>query len=614
VTSIETHAKLVEQWLTPPDDGPLWKWAEGNIDLTGLSALEGPYRTDVSPMVRWLFNALQDRETRRLVVMVSAQAGKTQTLMIFAAWAICEAPGPMFWVGASEEACDEFTKARLLPMFEQTPAVAKRMPLQRSEKSLNLIQFATMPLYFRGSNSPSKLKSTPVRYFIGDEIDDWKPGSLDKVLKRVRTYRNSKQVLISTPELSGGSMHTHFLSGTQTFFHWACPHCQHRQPFRFGRERTVLFEPRDKGGFIWDTNDTTRPAGKWNWQELRKTVRYQCESCEGEIYQVEQFKLLQTIEAVDRNPLPENGVKSWHFWAAYSLWVKWDDIVVEFLTAKEVAETGNIEMLKSFVKETLGEPWALVEDAANEDELRKRCGQYKRGEYWEANGPRRVSRIITVDVQKDHLRYVISNIREGGELRVVDYGRLTDFADLRALQEQKGVANRGVFIDCADGNRSTEILRECMRWNWIAMQGSAQDSFAHLLTSNGKTVQRPFKVKQIDPFIGTNKGATRTVTRISWSNNAFKDRLFLFAYKGKGPLFELPSDVGSDFLTELLDERREAKKSERGATRYVWKDTGNNHFSDCLLMAYVAMDATAFSRGVFNTEAKEYELKESSQS
>jgi len=551
-------------------------------------------------MVRPVFAALQNSTSRKVVVMVSAQAGKTQTLMVFAAWAICEAPGPMFWVAASEEACDEFTKARLLPLFENIPELARRMPTVRAEKTLNLIQFASMPLYFRGANSPSKLKSTPVRWLVCDEVDDWKAGSLEKVMKRVRSYLKSKQVLISTPMDVGSDMHSHWLQGTQTFFHFACPSCGHRQPFRFGREKSILHpEARAKGGFIWDVNDATRPAGRWCWAELRKTVRYQCETCEVEFRQAEQFKLLQTLERFDRNPTPEPGVESFHWWAAYSLWVKWDDIVCEFINAKELAESGNLEPLKSFVRETLGEPWMVSGDTADAEEIMRLCGKFNRGQWWQPDeqDKRRVTRILAVDVQKDHLRFTACQLREGGQMRVVDYGRLSTFDDLRALQERIGVANRGVFIDSADGNRQTEILRACVQWNWIAMRGSAQDSFAHKLP-NGRILSRPFRVKSVDPFIGTSKANTKGVTRIEWANGPYKDRLYLYVLKGKGPLFEIPEDCGADFVAELQDERREPEKNARGSTVWRWKDAGNNHYGDCLLMAFVAMDASSFSRGV----------------
>jgi phage terminase large subunit GpA-like protein len=556
-------------------------------------------------MVRWVFGALQNKTTKKVVLMVSAQAGKTQTLMVFCAWAICEAPGPMFWVAASEEACDEFTKARLLPLLENIPDVAKRMPTVRAEKTLNLIQFSTMPLYFRGANSPSKLKSTPVRWLVCDEASDWPPDALGKVQKRVRSYRQSKTVVISTPKDAGEEMHAQWERGTQTFFHFACPSCGHRQPFRFGREKSVLFpEPREQGGFIWDTNDTTRPAGKWNWAELRKTVRYQCEKCAAEFQQVEQFKLLQTLERFDRNPTPEPGSESFAWNALYSLWVKWDDIACEFIAAKEQAENGNLEALKSFVRETLGEPWLMLGEAANADDIMKLCGKYQRGEFWPATetDKRKMTRILTVDVQKDHLKFLVCQLRAGGELRLVDYGRVSNFADLRGLQERHGVANRGVFIDSADGNRQTEILRECVRWAWVAMRGSAQESFAHP-TASGRVISRPYRVKSVDPFIGTEKANTRGVTRVEWSNGVYKDRLYLYALKGKGPLFEIPADAGPDLVAELQDERREPEKNARGSTVWKWRDSGNNHWGDCALMAFVAMDVSAFSRGAANAEA-----------
>jgi hypothetical protein len=207
-------------------------------------------------------------------------------------------------------------------------------------------------------------------------------------------------------------------------------------------------------------------------------------------------------------------------------------------------------------------------------------------------------------VQKDYLRFVFAQLREGGEMRVVDYGSLSTFDDLRAYQTAHGIANRGVFIDSGDGNRATEILRECVRYSWIAMRGSAQDSFAHK-TASGSMIQRPYRVKAIDPFIGTKNASSKGVTRIEWANGSYKDRLYLFVLKGKGPKFELPVDVGSDFIAELQDEKQVTDKRD-GRSVTKWKDSGNNHFGDCLLQAFVAMDASAFSRGA----VIDYELKE----
>jgi hypothetical protein len=128
------------------------------------------------------------------------------------------------------------------------------------------------------------------------------------------------------------------------------------------------------------------------------------------------------------------------------------------------------------------------------------------------------------------------------------------------------------------------------------MRGSAQESFAHP-TASGRVISRPYRVKSVDPFIGTEKANTRGVTRVEWSNGVYKDRLYLYALKGKGPLFEIPADAGPDLVAELQDERREPEKNARGSTVWKWRDSGNNHWGDCALMAFVAMDVSAFSRG-----------------
>ena len=73
-----------------------------------------------------------------------------------------------------------------------------------------------------GSNSPSGLASTPVKYVLGDELDRWAlsagtegdPWKLAEA--RTTTFYNAKLVAVSTPTIKGASkIESLYNEGTQ---------------------------------------------------------------------------------------------------------------------------------------------------------------------------------------------------------------------------------------------------------------------------------------------------------------------------------------------------------------------------------------------------------------
>jgi hypothetical protein len=83
-----------------------------------------------------------------------------------------------------------------------------------------------------GSNSPSALASTPVRYILGDERDRWAlsagtegdPWKLAET--RTTTYYNRKLVDVSTCTIKGASpIAEAYEKGTQERWKHQCPHC-----------------------------------------------------------------------------------------------------------------------------------------------------------------------------------------------------------------------------------------------------------------------------------------------------------------------------------------------------------------------------------------------------
>lgn len=581
-----------------PSRAPAWKWCEENITLDHTSPFQGKYRTDFTPMIRPVMNACQRTAIKKVVILCSAQSAKTQTIMNIVAWVIYNDPGEMFWVMASADSAKEFAKTRLLPLLERVECLKPLLPTNRTEKNIMLIMFATMNMMLRGSNSKSKLQSTPVRWTILDEVRNYEKGALELVEKRSRAWWNAKTIMISTPGAKNDAIHTAFLEGNQIFFHFNCPHCAHSQPFRFGRKPSVMFPTgRECGGLIWDTNDETKPKGVWNFKKLAATIRYQCENpeCKHEFREHERFTLIKTLHEHERNTTGELGIVSFYWNALYIPWIKWEVSVIEFLKADMALRRGNIEPLKGFMNETLGEPWEEHGERPRDSELRRQCGAnygepYDRGQLWPGILGTDFVFILTADVQGGqggYIKWLLRQWRPNGDSRLVDYGTCLDFDDLHEIAEKFGVPPGCVFLD--SGFRAAQVYGACLQWGWGCLKGDDRESF--IIQFQGRAHRYPLKESWVDPSLGKKDQGRQQMPLIHWSNPSYKDRLLLHIFLGRGPVFQLPDDVGQDYLQEITAAERRAEQNERGIITHHWHKTGVDDWLDCELMQQVVADA-----------------------
>ncbi len=77
--------------------------------------------------------------------------------------------------------------------------------------------------------------------------------------------------MISTPDLENDEFHEAYLAGDRREWLVACPVCGNEHDLDWGDRESA-------GGLKWDTNDDTYDGefGDFRWDELRKTIRYQC--------------------------------------------------------------------------------------------------------------------------------------------------------------------------------------------------------------------------------------------------------------------------------------------------------------------------------------------------
>lgn len=559
--------------VRPKDRLLSWQWAEKHIVVDKTSPMPGAWRSENSPWVREVMECFADNNIQVVCVECSAQSAKTQTFLNCALYAISEDPGPMMWVMAAGDEAKTFSKTRLMPTIEQCKALKDILPTGRSSKTTLEINFPTMPFIMNGANAPSKLQSKPVRWLFLDEVRNYPPGALEMVKKRTTAFWNSRTVIISTPDKKNDAMDMAFKSGDQREWFFDCPQCKQQQAL-------VLSQ------FKWETNEKTKP-NKYNFDALAETIYLECISCNHRIKDTpsERRWICDNGRYVAQNLNAPQSKVSFHWNAFLPPWIRWSQLIEEFITGTEVMKRGDIEPLKSFINERLGEPW---------DEEKNQIGQrmvLKTSEYLFAEVDRKFCdfRFFTVDVQMKELWGVIRDWKKDGESKLVWAGQIQTWGEVVQLQRKYEVNNWDVFVD--SGFDAAEVYIRCLENGWVALKGDEREKYFH--SRNGKKPRaKIFSEKvRIDTGIGkVTQGDLRGfVNLFHWSNPSAKDILQRLV-NGEGSPWHIPKDIFEEYKKQLGAEiKKEMKDPRTGRLKYIWvRIRRDNHLFDCEAMQIVA--------------------------
>jgi len=377
--------------LEPPRPLTVSQWADEFRMLSPEASAEpGRWDTSRAPYQRAIMDAIGDPLIDTVVVMSSAQIGKTEILCNFIGYRMDLDPGPMLLIQPTLEMAEAFSKDRLDPMLRDSPTLRAKVRLNKRDAS-NTIRHKAFPgghLTLAGSNSPAGLASRPIRDVLADEVDRWDvseegdPLALAK--KRTTTFWNRKHLIVSTPTIKGISrIEAKFEESDQRRFYVACPHCDHRHVLEWKYVKWTSGNP--------------------------ETAHLVCPSCGCEIDEAGRSVMLRDPQP--RAAAPFRGVAGFHVWEAYSPWRRLSDIVADFLEAKKSPET-----LQVFINTSLGETWEEQGEQAQGHVLLARRERY-------AHQVPEGACFLTmgVDTQDDRLEALIMGWGPGEESWVIDY-------------------------------------------------------------------------------------------------------------------------------------------------------------------------------------------------
>jgi len=407
--------EIWREYLRPAPILTVTEWAERARILSGKDSSEpGPYRVARTPYAREPMDCLSAHSrVEEVVLMWGAQTSKTTIGSNWLGYLADTNPGPVMIVQPTIDMAKRYSRQRLAPMIDESPALRKKVRENRSRDEANTTLLKEFPGGFMavaGANSAAGLRSMPVRDLFLDEIDgypldvDGEGDPCQLAEARQTTFARRKRLKTSTPTTKDMSrIEAAFLASDRCRFHVPCPHCAELQPLEWGADKSH--------GVKWDRDDNGAP--------LLATVRYVCRACGAEFREHHKPAMLAAGAWVPDKPGAAAGrVRGFHLSSLYSPlgWLSWAELATEWHKAITAARAGDPSLLRVFVNTRLAETFEEQGDRANEHELRKRA----------ADIPLRVVHwgmyvcTLGVDTQGDRLEAYLWAWGRGMERQLVD--------------------------------------------------------------------------------------------------------------------------------------------------------------------------------------------------
>ena len=415
---VDAEVLLAEVWrefMAPPPLLTVTEWAERHRVRSGKDSSEpGPYRVLRTPYAREPMDCLSAHSAvEEVVLMWGAQTSKTTIGSNWIGYLAHLNPGPVMIVQPTIDMAKRYSRQRLVPMIEESPALRRTMRENRSRDEANttlLKEFAGGFLAIAGANSAAGLRSMPVRDLFTDEEDGYPfdvDGEGDPVqLARARqtTFSRRKHLRTSTPTTKDFSrIETAYLASDRCRYQVPCPHCGELQMLEWGADA--------EHGVKWDKDAAGAP--------VPDSLRYVCRANGCEIREHHKPAMLAGGQWVAECPGARDAkVRGFHLSSLYSPlgWLSWAELASEWHRAMEAKRSGDTSLLRVFINTRLAETFEEQGDRADEHALRRRAAPLPLGVvHWGM-----YVCTMGVDVQGDRLEAYLGAWGRGPERQMVD--------------------------------------------------------------------------------------------------------------------------------------------------------------------------------------------------
>ena len=568
---------LRDAW-TPADRREPWRWCEDHIRSIPYSPLPGPFRSENSPWIREVMEAIVDPKIRLVSIIAAVQSSKTTSPELTLCYIIANLPGPCLWLDQTDEDAKDESESRLQKLFESCEPVKKLFPKNKNKQRNCTIHFSNgMTLWLLGAYNKTNLQRRSIRWLFGDETWRWPVGHMAEAEARTTAFGwLGKCVFMSQGGEENDDTHRKFDTTDMREWHYKCPKCGKYIPYKWENVE-------------WD-DDCKDENGEYDFSKINHSTALKCPEC-GEYFE-DSDRMRRILNkdgkfiALNPNASKENVGFHWNALASMS----WGKLAELYLRAKIAARKGDSSLLQQFYQKRLALAWR---EFAEDYRLEIASGSYNSGDAWdEEAGFNKLGeiiappfaeneviaplRIMSVDVQMNCFYLVVRAWSINGSSRLLWHEKVLTWEDIEEIQKRFKILDNLVFVDA--GYNSFEVYKHCGERNWIALMGDNRANFFHRLP-NGKTVLRFYSpVKHI--FISRYVKCRMHF----WSNLNVKDTLARIRRNqnpADGATWEVPTDISEDYLKQMESEHRIKKGNS-----WIWEQIGNrpNHYLDCEAM------------------------------
>lgn len=556
--------KVIKSTLKKPEKLTISEWAEKYRVLGESSHFKGKWSNDITPYLVEIMDAFNDPYIQEINLCKPTQVGGTEAMLNMLGWIIMNDPSPAMIVYPTDELAKEVSSERIQPSLKKTPEIRERF-FDKKSKELNL-RFQGMSILLRGSNSPSKLASFPIKYLFFDEIDKMEGASKKEASpynlakERTRTYIYSKKIYTcSTPTLKTNYVwQIHENADEQKNYFVPCPHC--------GEYITL----------VWKQIKFPNVEGLENSEKAEQAV-YICQECGCLISDKDKISMLRKGEwrTVKKKGLGKARKVSFWINALYSRFLTWKEIVLEFLDSKD-----DPEKLQNFVNSWLAEPWEDTKLRTTTELIRER----------QTNVPQFIvpewAKLLTggVDVQQNSLYWTIRAWGDGITSQNIAHGQafnLSEIEQIMNLEYEKETGEKNIvnlcFID--SGYNTDEVYDFC----------ADNSDWALPVKGSSNPMQTHYKISKVNKINSKAYGITLVIV----DGDKYKDMIAgrMKKENGRGS-WMVYQGCDEEYAEQVTSEHKiNVKNGKR--TLQVWQKKtthADNHYLDAEVYAMAAAD------------------------
>jgi len=548
--------------LEPPPPINFIEWARTNVFFGSESQFQGAFNPDLFPFFKKVLRCLEpSNPCREVILMGSAQVGKTVCAQVFVGASLDLDPGPFMYAHPTLENAARWVRTKWKPFVLQSPALRRIFPNEtRSRDTSNTLLIKERSdgrglLLVTGANSASSLAMLSCPRQVQDDLSKFEDNehgdSEGQADKRSQGFGDWAKIFkVSTAAILGiCKIHKNYERSNRQRYHLPCPHCQHKHSLEWENFKQSL-----KEGMSFSD------------------AHFYCPSCGAVIeHHHLEWMLDQTLGYdawVADNP--SSKVEGFYIWCAYSRLTSWAYIAEEYFKA-----AGDPEKEKTFMTDVVGVPYEQKGEAPPWEDIYNRAAA---SDYFAGTIPPNALMVtIGCDVQGDRIEWLAKGWGENLQRWTIQHGVIEGHISSEGVQKQLDALLKRRWRNQFGREISADMLAIDANYETVDVKAWAKKHpDSRVITIKGA---KEYTAAPMVPVKDERKNSGKVIKRQKrhWlvGVSGLKGSLYKHLEK-KDPLERgycgFPKDLEQNYFQQLTAETRvlEVDKKTQNA-HYVWK-------------------------------------------